>query len=481
MATNSTYDAIVVGAGPNGLSAAITLARAGLSVLVLEAQTSVGGGTRTAELTLPGYLHDVCATVLTTALISPFMRSLPLEQYGVEWVQPDIPVSHPLDGGQAAHMYRSMDETAAGLGEDGSAYQRVFAPLMRHSQEIMEEILGPFPFPPKHMLALANFGRLGIQPASFLARHKFHGPVAQALFGGMGAHSILPINWLGTAAFGLVMTMGAHAVGWPIVRGGTQYFANALAAILSSMGGKVVVGQKVSSLTDIPPARAVLFDVTPRNFIKIAGESLPSNYCRALERFRYGPGVCKVDFALSGPIPWQNPDCARSGTVHIGGRLEEIEEAEASVAAGEHPQKPYVLLVQPTVFDPSRAPEGKHTAWAYCHVPHGSTLDVSERIEAQIERFAPGFRDLVLARHVYTASEMEAYNPNYVGGDINSGMQDLRQLFTRPVTRWIPYSTPLKGVYLCSSSTPPGGGVHGMSGYHAARAALRKVFHMQAV
>ena len=479
MPTSSPYDAVVVGAGPNGLAAAITLARAGLKVQVLEEKTTLGGGARTAELTLPGFQHDVCATVLTTACVSPFMRSLPLEQYGVEWVHPEIPLAHPLDGGRAAIVRRSVEETAAGLGEDSRAYRHIMGPLVRRWQDILGEILGPLPLPPRHILAMANFGLWAMQPANFLARTSFHGEAARALFAGLGGHSILPLDWPATAAFGLVLGMGAHAVGWPVVRGGTQHFADALAAILRSEGGEVVLGQKVSNLNELPPARAVLFDVTPRNFVKIAGEALPIAYREALGRFRYGPGVCKVDYALSGPIPWLNADCARSGSVHVGGTLEEIRAAEAQVGAKEHSEKPFVLLVQPTVFDATRAPAGKHTAWAYCHVPHGSTLDVSDRIEAQIERFAPGFRDLVLAKHVYTAGEMEAYNSNYVGGDINSGMQDLAQLFTRPVVSRMPYQTPLKGVYLCSSSTPPGGGVHGMCGYHAARAALKQVFQIK--
>jgi phytoene dehydrogenase-like protein len=342
----------------------------------------------------------------------------------------------------------------------------------------MSDILGPLPLPPRNLPALVNFGLWALQPADFMVQTIFRNPQARALLGGLSGHAILPLNWPGTAAFGIVLALGAHAVGWPVVRGGTQRFADALAAILTSCGGEVVVGQTIRSLKDIPPARAVLFDVTPRSFAQIAGDVLPVAYRRALGRFRYGPGVCKVDYALSGPIPWRSPDCARAGTVHLGGTFEEIRAAEAQVWHGEHVEKPYVLLVQPTVCDPTRAPAGKHTAWAYCHVPHGSEQDVSDRITAQIERFAPGFREVILEGHVYSASDLEAYNPNYVGGDINSGAQDLTQLFTRPVVRLEPYSTPLKGVYLCSSSTPPGGGLHGMAGYHAAQVALRQEFHI---
>jgi phytoene dehydrogenase-like protein len=478
MAAHPEYDGVVVGSGPNGLAGAIRLAQAGWRVLVLEADALHGGGLRSRELTLPGFLHDVCATVVTTALVSPYLRSLPLEDYGLELVQPDIPAGHPLDGGQAALTHRSIEATAAGLGADGPAYRRLYEPLVRDAEVLMKEILGPLPLPPRRPVELVRFGISAIQPASLLARRLFKGAPARAMFGGMAGHSIMPLGRIATSAFGLVLGMGAHRVGWPVVRGGSQRFANALIALLRSLGGEVVTGQEVRSLRDLPPSRAALFDGSPRSFLRIAGEALPGSYRSALQRYRYGPGVCKVDYALSGPIPWQNPDCARAGTLHIGGSLEEIEAAEAAVDRGEHPQAPFVLLVQPTVFDPSRAPAGRHIAWAYCHVPHGSSLDVSAQIEAQIERFAPGFGDLVLGRHVYTAAQMEAYNPNYVGGDINSGVQDLSQLFTRPAPRLNPYRTPLKGIYLCSSATPPGGGVHGMGGFHAAETALRdlKIF-----
>jgi phytoene dehydrogenase-like protein len=470
---STAYDAVIVGSGPNGLGSAITLARAGWRVLILEAAATPGGGMRTQELTLPGFQHDICATVLTTGLVSPFIRSLPLDEYGLQWIDPPASLAHPLDGGRAAVVERSVEATAAGLGVDAAAYRRIFTPLVRDWQQIMSQILGPLPLPPRHISAMLRFGLRAIQPASLVGRTAFRGELARGLFAGLAGHSILPLHRLATTAFGLVLNIGAHAVGWQIAQSGTQRYADAIIAYFKSLGGELVTSLRVNSLADIPPARAVLFDVTPREFLRIAGDKLPPGYRRSLERFRYGPGVCKVDLALDGPIPWTAAECARAGTVHVGGTLEEIEAAEAAVWRGEHPAKPFVLLVQPTLFDPSRAPQGKHIAWAYCHVPHGSTRDVSAAIEAQIERFAPGFRDLILARHVFTAAEMEAYNPNYVGGDINSGVQDLTQLFTRPVPQLNPYRTPLKGVYLCSSSTPPGGGVHGMSGYHAARSALR--------
>ena len=465
-------DAIVVGSGPNGLAAAIALARAGCSVLVLEAAETVGGGTRTAELTLPGFRHDVCSAIHPLGLGSPYLRTLPLEEHGLEWIQPPVPLAHPFDDGTAALLERSVEATGATLGPDAAAYGRLMSPLVARADTLLGELLGPFRLP-RHPLLLSRFGLSAILPAERLARRRFEGERARGLFAGLAAHSMLPLTASPSAAFGLMLGLLGHHVGWPLPRGGSQAIADALASYLRSLGGEIECGRPVASLEELQPARAVLLDVTPRQLVRIAGDRLPSGYRRRLERYRYGPGVFKLDLALDGPIPWQAQECARAATVHLGGTLEEIADSEAAPSRGEHAERPYVLLAQQSLFDPTRAPEGKHTAWAYCHVPNGSAVDMTERIEAQIERFAPGFHDRVLARHAWGPAELERYNANYVGGDINGGVQDLRQHFTRPVARRVPYSTPAKGVYLCSSSTPPGGGVHGMCGWWAAQAALR--------
>jgi phytoene dehydrogenase-like protein len=469
----STLDAIIIGSGPNGLAAAITLARAGQKVLVLEAKDSIGGGTRTAEITLPGFRHDICSAIHPLGLASPFFRDLPLEDFGLEWIIPPVALAHPLEDGRTAVLTRSLEESADSLGVDGHSYRRLMDPIVDSWQDILGDILGPLPLPPRHPLSLSRFGLQALRSARGLVESRFHGDAAQALFAGLAGHGMLPLEEPTTASIALVLGMLAHAVGWPIPKGGSYAIINAMAAYLESLGGEIVTGQEVTSLDDLLESRSVLLDVTPRQIVRICGDHLPSGYRRKLERYRYGPGVCKVDYALSGPIPWQDANCTQSGTVHLGGTLAEISASEKSVWRGEHPEQPLVLLAQPSLFDETRAPNGQHTAWAYCHVPNGSTQDISERITTQIERFAPGFRDLILAKHVFSAAEMQAYNPNYIGGDINGGVQDWRQLFTRPVARWSPYTTPVKGLYICSSSTPPGGGVHGMCGYHAARKVIR--------
>lgn len=467
------YDAVIVGAGPNGLAAAITLARAGRSVLVIEGKETVGGGTRSCELTLPGFVHDICSAIHPLGVASPFFRDLPLADYGLAWVFPPAALAHPLDDGTAILVERSVAATAAQLGPDAGAYRRLLGALAADWRHVLAEMLGPLRFP-RHPLSMVRFGLPALLPAASLARTLFRGERARALFAGMAAHAMLPLTWPGTAAFGLMLGALAHAVGWPMARGGSQAIADALAAHLRRLGGEIVTGRPITAISDLPPAAAVLFDVTPRQLEQIAGGRLPDAYRRKLRGYRYGPGVFKVDYALDSPAPWRAAACLQAGTVHIGGTLDEIAVAEAAIWRGEHPERPYVLFVQQTPFDPTRAPVGQHTAWAYCHVPHGSTMDMTARIEAQIERFAPGFRDRILARSTRHAAAMEAYNPNYIGGDINGGVQDLRQLFTRPVARLDPYTTPVKGLYLCSSSTPPGGGVHGMCGYWAAQSALRR-------
>jgi phytoene dehydrogenase-like protein len=466
-------ETFVVGAGPNGLAAAIVLASAGRPVTVIEGSSAVGGGCRSEELTLPGFVHDTCSTVHSLARASPFLSSLKLAEHGLELVDPAAPLAHPLDDGTAVMLERSVDETAAGLGHDERAYRRLFGSLVRDADALTREILGPLR-PPRHPLVLARFGASGIRSATGLARSRFDGERARALFAGCCAHSMLSLHSPASAAFGLVLALSAHSHGWPVARGGSQRLADALAAKLRSLGGQVETGRWVESLDELAGAGATLVDVTPRQLLRLAGRRLPECYARRLGRYRYGPGVFKLDWALDGPIPWRAAEVERAGTVHLGGTLDEIAEGEEAVTHGDHPARPFVLLVQASLFDPTRAPAGRHSAWAYCHVPSGSEHDMTEAIEAQVERFAPGFRDLIAGRSAMGPAEIERRNPNYVGGDINGGVQDLRQLFTRPVARPVPYSTPVAGLYICSSSTPPGGGVHGMCGYWAARTALRR-------
>jgi phytoene dehydrogenase-like protein len=464
-------DAIVVGSGPNGLAAALTLARAGLTVHVIEGADTPGGGCRTEELTLPGFRHDVCSAVHPLVASSPFFLRTDLVARGVELRTPKVAFAHPLDGGRAAALAGSVEQTARGLGRDSGAYRRLLGPLVRDAELTVPTVLAPLRSVPRHPLAMARFGLNGIMPAALLAR-RFRTEGARALLAGVSAHAMLPLSSPVTGAFGLLLAMTAHSVGWPVVEGGSARLTDALVAELTSLGGRVETGRWVRSLDDLPPARAVLLDVTARQLAVIAGDRLPAGYRWALERFRYGPGVCKVDWALSGPVPWQAPACREAGTVHLGGTLDEVAHGESEVAAGRLPDRPYCIVAQPGVVDPTRAPAGSHTLWGYCHVPSGAGEDASGLIEAQIERFAPGFRDLILAKTVSTAQDVERHNPNYVGGDINSGAGTLLQTVFRPAPRWNPYRTPIRGVYLCSSSTPPGGGVHGMCGEGAARAAL---------
>jgi len=463
--------AAVIGSGPNGLAAAIELARGGCSVRVLEAQETVGGGTRSGELTLPGFVHDICSAVHPLGVASPFFRTLPLASHGLEWIQPPASLAHPLDDGTAVMLEKSIAETCANLGEDAAAYRKLIEPLVDDWENLFADLLGPIRFP-KHPLTFVRFGLSAMRSANGLAKSHFKDERARAIFTGIAAHSMLSLDQAFSASFGLVLAVAGHAVGWAVPRGGSQKIADSLASYLRSLGGEIVVNSRVESIDDLlKPESAVLCDLTPRGLLKVAGHHLPKNYRRKLERYRYDAGAFKIDWALSEPIPWKSAGCARAATVHLGGTLEEIAASENSPSKGKHAEKPFVLLAQPSLFDSTRAPEGKHTAWAYCHVPNGSTFDMTERIENQIERFAPGFRDCIIKRKTSSPADMERYNANLVGGNINGGSQDIRQLFLRP-TRQL-YSTPTKGLYICSASTPPGGGVHGMCGYFAAQAALK--------
>ncbi|MFL6197878.1 MAG: phytoene desaturase family protein [Thermoanaerobaculia bacterium] len=470
-------DAVVVGAGPNGLSAAITLAQAGRSVLLIEGGETVGGAVRSAALTLPGFTHDVCSAIYPLAAGSPYLSKLPLDRHGLQWIQPPLALAHPLDDGSAAVLSQVPDETSASFGaseddaEDGRAWLRLFLPLATAWERLAGAFLGPLrPFHDPFLMA--RFGLTGMRSAEALARGRFQGFRARALFAGIAGHSFLPLDLVPTAAFGLVLGATGHSVGWPQPAGGAQRVADALAGCLRELGGEIVTGWKVKSLDELPRSEVVLLDLTPAQLLRLEGARWPERYRRQLGRFRYGPGVFKVDWALREPIPWRAAACHRAGTLHLGGTLEEIAASERSSWDGREPERPLVLLGQPSRFDPTRASAGSHTAWAYCHVPNGSTVDMTERIESQVERFAPGFRDLILARHTMNTAWLESYNPNLVGGDINGGAATLAQLFTRPVARLVPYSTPDPRVFLCSASTPPSGGVHGMCGHFSAKAAL---------
>ena len=476
LGTRPDLDAVVVGAGPNGLAAALTLAEAGRRVRLYEAASEPGGGCRTAELTLPGHLHDVCSAVQALAVVSPFFRELDLDALGVRLRVPEISYAQPLDGGRAAVAYRDLDRTVDGLGRDGKAWRRLVAPLVDRAEELLADVLGDLRHLPRHPLTLARFGAPGLLPVSVLARTVFRDGDARALLAGVGAHSMRRLTAPLTSAFALVLAVTAHAGGWPVVEGGSGRLVDALVARLRALDVEIVCDSPITSLSQLPPARAVLLDLTPKQLLQLGGDHLPPRYRRSLERFRYGPGVFKIDYALTEPVPWTDERCRSAGTLHVGGSLEDVEASEADVEAGRHSEAPYVLVVQSSAVDPTRAPAGGHVLWAYCHVPNGSTLDRTEAVERQLERFAPGFRDVVAARSTRTAAAYEAYDNNYVGGDINAGLSGLRQAVLGPVPAWSRYRTPLPGVYLCSSSTPPGGGVHGMCGVNAAREAMSREF-----
>jgi phytoene dehydrogenase-like protein len=469
VSASSTPDAVVVGSGPNGLAAALTLARAGLAVHVYEGASTPGGGCRTEELTLPGFAHDLCSTVHPLLAASPFFTETALA--GLSLKTPHVAFAHPLDGGRAAFVSGSVEQTATTLDADARAYRQLFGGLVQDSEAIVPSVLAPLLSPPAHPLAMARFGLRGLWSATVLAR-RFKTVRGRALLAGLGAHSMRPLGAPGTGAFALLLGVLAHAVGWPVVQGGSARIVDAMIAELESLGGQLHCDRWIADLGELPRARGTLLDVAPRNLLGLAGTRLPERYGKAMRRFRYGPGIFKMDWALDGAVPWRAEICRSAPTLHIGGTFEEIARSEADVAAGRHSERPFCIAVQPCVSDPTRAPAGQHTFYAYCHVPSGSERDMSERIEAQIERFAPGFRERVLARHSVSAVDTERHNPNYVGGDINSGAATLRQTVFRPTPSLHPYRTPIPGVYLCSSSTPPGGGVHGMCGRGAARAAL---------
>ena len=472
-------DAVVVGSGPNGLAAAVELARGGAAVRVLEGRDEIGGGTRSAALTLPGFLHDVCSGCHPMGILSPFLRTLDLEAHGLRWLQPRASVAHPLDGEPAVLLERSLDTTARGLGADADAYRALVAPFLRAPHALLADLMGPLRLP-RHPLLMARFGLPALLPATVLLRARFRGGRARAVLAGCAAHSILPLERPLTAAMALIFAVTVHVEDWPVAAGGSQAITRALASLLRQLGGRIETGTPVRRLADIPPARVVLFDTSPAQLADVCGAILPPRYVRRLRRYRYGPGVFKLDWALDGPIPWRDPRCLGASTVHLGGTLEEIAAAEAAVWRGQHPERPFVLVVQQSQLDPTRAPAGKHTGYAYCHVPAGSDVDCTPAIEQQIERFAPGFRERVLARHRLTPADLERENPNYVGGAITGGVADLFQHFARPVARLDPYSTPHPRVFLCSASTPPGGGVHGMCGYFAARSAQRRLARLPA-
>lgn len=469
---HDNYDAVIVGAGPNGLAAAITLLDTSKSVLVLEAKETIGGGVRSAELTIPSFIHDVCSAVHPLAVSSPFFRQLELHRYGLCWIQPEIPLAHPFEDGSALYLHRLLDITCNELGQDGTAYKELMAPFVENHENLFSDILAPLHFP-RHPLLMARFAGKALRSAKKLVFEHFRGDKTRALFSGIAAHAMMPLERPATAAFGIVLATLAHAVGWPVAAGGSQKLADALGECFRQKGGEIVTGKPVYSRDDLPAAKFYFFDLTPRQLLNVDGLGLSEGYRKRLSRFRYGVGVCKVDWALGEPIPWKADVCKKAGTVHLGNTYEEIDASIRHAGMGMVYSSPYVVVAQQSLFDPSRAPDGMHTAWAYCHVPNGSTQDFADLIENRIEQYAPGFREIIIARNSMSAAAMELYNPNYVGGDINGGVQDLRQLYTRPIMSLCPYKTSESNIYLCSSSTPPGGGVHGLCGYYAARCLSR--------
>ena len=471
-----SYDALIIGAGPNGLAAAIRLAQEGLSVKVFEQADTVGGGTRTAELTQPGFRHDICSAIHPLAKASPYLRTLPLDNYGLEWIQPEVPVAHPLNDQPAGALFRSFDKTVAHIDEDDkSNYAHSIAPFLDNWNNLLTDILAPFSLLPSHPFKMARFGLQGLQSAERFAK-RFKSTRSRATFAGLAAHGIMPFDATATAAIGLVLGISAHTVGWPYPKGGSHSITKAMARYFESLGGEIEINAKITTIDELPSSNTILFGNTPKQILDIAGNKLPISYAKKLHKFQYGCGVFKLDMALSDPIPWKDEICRKAGTVHLGGTFEEIAKAEKETANGKHPKNPYVLVAQQSIGDDSRAPSAKHTGWAYCHVPNGSTKDMTEPILDQIERFAPGFRDCIIGTHAMNTKAMQAYNPNYIGGDINGGRQDITQLFTRPAGLFDPYHIPKTNMYICSSSTPPGGGVHGMCGYHAAESVLKNQY-----